>query len=166
MSDQQLVLALLALGLLGPVFMLLLAFMLIARASRGRPQISADRRISWYGELTPSSPGPSGAQQPACLGRVSLDSTHLYWDPETGARWAAPIAAITVLRRSTGWMLGRPYLDLVIDGSGEWRLVVSDKPVNHLWTNDIRRIRAAGRTGEFADRLVAGGARSSPVQPA
>jgi hypothetical protein len=118
--------------------------------------------VSLYARVYRPSRGwsPSAQVDRTVSGRISVADGFLRWEPDEGPRWATPLSAVSVLTVSgAGTLLADPYLDVEIDGSGPWRLVVSDRTVNRFMTNDFKRFREARRAREFADLLVRGGAR-------
>jgi hypothetical protein len=95
-------------------------------------------------------------------GRISVAEGFLRWEPDEGERWAAALGAVCVIGLAgAGTLHSDPYVDVEIEGSGPWRLVVSDRAINRFVGNDFKRFREARRAREFADLLVRGGARAA-----
>ena len=104
---------------------------------------------------------PGVAFDPSAAGRITVAEGYLRWEPEQGEPWATPLAAVSVLQVSGASTIhADPYLDIAIEGSGPWRLVVSDRTINRFMGNDFKRFREARRAREFADLLTRGGARA------
>jgi hypothetical protein len=103
---------------------------------------------------------PAVAFDPTSSGRISVADGFLRWEPDAGEPWATPLASISIVRVSgMNTFHSDPFLDITVDGSGPWRLVVSDRTINRFMGNDWKRIREARRARDFADLLVGGGAR-------
>lgn len=96
---------------------------------------------------------------PAQYGTLTLSATHLFWEPADGERWATSVRSITVMERHGAFSFGAPSVDIWIDGSGAWRLQVSDRPINRFMQNDAKRFREARVAERLADRLLGLGAR-------
>jgi len=104
---------------------------------------------------------PGVAFDPTASGRITVVDGYLRWEPQQGQPWATPLTAVSVLAVSGATTIhADPYLDIAIEGSGPWRLIVSDKTINRVMGNDFKRFREARRAREFADLLTRGGARA------
>jgi hypothetical protein len=123
--------------------------------------------VSLYARVYRPSRGwsPSVQFDRTVSGRISVAGGFLRWEPDEGERWAAPLGAVSVLAvAGAGTFHTDPYVDIEIEGSGPWRLVVSDRTINRFMTNDFKRFREARRAREFADLLVRGGARGATLR--
>jgi hypothetical protein len=144
-------------------FVVLIIARTFTSGSRDRLPTDPGRPVSLHAWV--ARPGQTGSMSTrfdrTVSGRLSLSGGSLLWDPDEGPRWAAPIPSITVLGVSgAGTFTADPYIDIAIDGSGPWRMVVSDRPINRIMGNDAKRFREARRARELADLLVRSGARS------
>lgn len=140
------------------VLVIVMAF----RSGSARP-LPQDRStpVSLYARVYRPSRSPNVQFDRTASGRVTVADGFLRWEPDEGERWATPLDAVSVLTvAGAGTFHADPYLDVAIEGSGPWRLVVSDRTINRFMTNDFKRFREARRAREFADLLIRGGART------
>jgi hypothetical protein len=95
-------------------------------------------------------------------GRLTVTPTDLWWHPDAGAPWSAPLSAVTVRGTNGVMTFGQPSVDVDIAGSGPWRLVVSTRPINRVVSNDVKRFGEA-RTAREVAALLAGRAGPRPA---
>jgi hypothetical protein len=147
------------------VFAVVIVMVIVKAFSSGSDQPLAQDQsspVSLYARVYRPSRGwsPSVQFDRAASGRIAVADGYLRWEPDEGERWAAPLTAVSVLGvAGAGTLHTDPYLDVAIEGSGPWRLVVSDRTINRFMGNDFKRFREARRAREFADLLVRGGAQ-------
>lgn len=91
-------------------------------------------------------------------GQLVITPTELRWQPQVGQPWAVPRTAVTVLGTKGFVTLGPPGIDVAIDGAGQFRLVVSHRPINRFARNDFKRVGESSAAQEVAALLAAGSA--------
>jgi hypothetical protein len=97
-------------------------------------------------------------------GQLVITPTELRWQPQVGQPWAVPRTAVTVLGTTGFVTLGPPGIDVAIDGAGQFRLVVSHRPINRFARNDFKRF-GESRTAQEVATLLAAGSAGTPGPP-
>jgi hypothetical protein len=148
-------------GLLLPLIVFGFIAVVLASAIRSgrRPPAPLDPAapVLLQGHLTRAD--GSAPEGQSAYGTAGLDQAYFYWHPSSGQPWRTPIPTITVLSATTAAGPAAAHVDLLIDGSGTWRLEVSDRPITRFMGSDTTRFAQARRGAEFRDRLLAAGAR-------
>jgi hypothetical protein len=152
-----------AVFLLVPLFFGAIVVILVVTFSTKSAPLPADpgATVRFYARVLPRGEvlSPIANVSSANNGMLTVTPTHVQWDPREGAPWAVAIPSISVGATHGASSLSGRGLDIEIEGSGAWRLDVSDRPINRFVRNTAKSFREADAARKLAGLLVARGAR-------
>jgi len=148
--------------LLVPLFFCVIVVILVMTFSTKAAPLPTDpyATVRFYARVLPSGNvlSPHANVASANQGTLTVTPTHIQWEPRDGQPWTAAIAAITVGRTHGASSLSGQGVDVDIEGSGTWRLEVSDRPINRFMRNTSKSFREADAARKLAWLLTARGA--------
>lgn len=116
--------------------------------------------------LRPGHPLALRSVDPKLYGFLTVTPSEIVWRSEAGDGWATPITSVLVTATKSAFAISGSGVLVEIDGSGPWRFVVSDKPINKVMRNTAKEFREADAARKLTGLLLARGARDGSARVA
>jgi hypothetical protein len=91
-------------------------------------------------------------------GTLQVTRRDLLWSGGGGQVWRTPITSVGVRAVHGSFSFSSASVDIEVADGGPWRLVVSDRSINRVFSNDAKRWREAAVARGLAAALLARGA--------